>query len=124
MNLTIYNAENSRSARVGKVKVNINKSGLVSISSAACEMMGIEPDDRIILAEDQDNPGSWYIAKHESGIPCRKPKSDKQKILIFSLASVAKRILADVDKRSLSFAITNEPKDNDGTILYPINTSA
>lgn len=124
MNLKIYNADNSKNARVGKVKLNLNRSGLVSISSAACDMIGITPGDKLIMAEDVDNPGAWYIGKHESGIACRKPKNEKQKILIFSLASVTKQVLASSDKRSMSYAIGSEPRDNEGTLLYPIITTA
>jgi hypothetical protein len=124
MNLNIYNAANSKNARVGKVKLNLNKSGLVSISSAACEMIGIEPGDKLILAENMDQPGAWFIAKHESGIPCRKPKNEKQRILIFSIAQATKKILADKDVRSMSFAIGTEPTEEEGTKLYPILMAA
>lgn len=124
MNLRIYNADSSRSARVGKVKVNVNKSGLVCISHAACELMEVEAGDKIIIAEDIDAPGTWYIGKDESGIPCRKPNNEKQRILIFSLASVTKQILADQERRSVSFAIGTETREHEGTVLFPILTAA
>ena len=121
MALKIYNASASK-ARSGKATVNIApKSGLISISKAAAEIMKIKAKDKLILAQDDQNPKDWYLAIHDSGFSARGDDGR----LFFNSCAIAKSFCDSigVDYPS-SYLIGKKPTKIDGLDCWPIFVSS
>ena len=58
--------------RTGLPRISFEKNGLISLNKHAVELMGLMIADKLSIAQDEDNPGDWYIFKDsEEGFTLR-----------------------------------------------------
>lgn len=69
-----------------KARVSFAKSGKISFSKAACELMGLKKADKLSLAQDDAHPDKWYFFKDEAGFALLEIKAGG--ILLFHKALV------------------------------------
>jgi hypothetical protein len=49
--------------RNGSPKINFGKSGTITINRFAAKLMELNADDKITIAQDEDDPANWYLFK-------------------------------------------------------------
>jgi len=122
MKLKVYSAENSMNVITGKAMIRINrKAGLFTFSKAAKEMIDLKLNDKVLIAQDEENPTDFYI--HEtaspSGFPLRAKTDDYG--LSFNCSKLANTILPRADIKAVSYLVS-AGHNIDGLIYHPIIT--
>ena len=126
MNLKIYNTTNSRRVPQGKPFIRVHrKSGVINISKAAHEAVGITTG--VEMLQDQDHPCDWYIRASDApeAIPTRRSPSG---VVYFNSAEIA-RIMGEslpgefLGKASIKIPVAPQPVDDDSQ-LYALLTKA
>jgi len=131
MELNRYNQTSVLQTRTnGKCTLRINKSGVLSISGKAAEMMDLHESDCIELVNDKSSPEDWYLVKStpEIGFKLRN-QTGKAKQLLLNSAGLANELFKILpkelaDKKSILFFISKSSVDVDGETLWPILTSS
>lgn len=123
MKLKIYNSENSKNTHSGKATIRIaRKSGLFSLSKTAGEKMGLVRNDRVIIVEDEENPGNFYLHKTSdpSGFALRFKTENSG--LSWNCSKLANIILASKLIKSVSYTVGNA-QEIDGMPYHLIITA-
>jgi hypothetical protein len=71
-------------ATVKLPKISFGKAGIISFNKAACQILELNPGDKIALAQDEDDLANWYIFKHPDGYELRGKDFDKIGSLTFN----------------------------------------
>lgn len=74
MKLKIYNQQNSKISLPSKPTVRVHcPSGIISLSKAACHLIGLRNGDKLIIVQDEDSPEDFFIHKttHPEGFTVR-----------------------------------------------------
>lgn len=126
MKLKTFNAENASLKRSGKPTIRVNrKSGVLSLSTSALELMDLKQGSEIELSQDEDSPADWYIHKSHSGngfkIKCRLRNAQIQSTY---LARKILDCLKQPDMQSARFLISREPVEIEGLTCWLIITSS
>lgn len=110
--------------------INFNCKGLISFSSRAVEMIGIEDGDYLQFAQDSDRPRDWYIMKSEdkTGYQMRQRKEVNNKTMKFYCKPLSTSFIKSLDM-SGSLSVNCKISQNyvvleNGEIAYPIITSS
>jgi len=94
MKLTVFNNESFPKGSFGRSgaspAISMGKAGNICINSGAAERLGLQHEDKISFAQDEEDPANWYVFKDDNGYPCRL-HSDK-KSLVFSHGQMVRSI--------------------------------
>lgn len=98
MKLKSYNPETLPVSSKGKPAMYLNsKAGMLHISAAAAEKLGLKEGDFIELSQDEDEPQDWYLSKTKKGFGLRnKKKGSAEQGLIFNNTALTKLIFESV----------------------------
>lgn len=126
MKLKIY--DSTKHSRKHKASLNFAPNGLITISSGAMRQLGFSIGDKVLICQDEDEPGDWYIGKHEVGVAIRAAYTDKSEVIrgIFNHTPAVRDIAKHVGQEEKSFTLlvgTTSTEAND-MILFPILTSS
>jgi len=133
MNLKIYSEDNCRLVRQGISTIRFQRAGCIGFSKAAVEAFSLKEKDRVLFAQDENNPRDWFVIKDsktagKSGFVLRKNSASAG--LNCNCASVCKKLFESLkDKivpntKSIGFRLSVNPEINDGNEYYAIITSA
>lgn len=125
MRLKVYNEANSKSVTIGKRTIRFNrKAGLISLSKAATETIGLKGGDKVVIINDEERPNDWYICKtdDENGFAVRAKAETGS--ADFNCTSVVKRVFEtmDIHDMAVGYVVAPEPEKVDGMELYAIIT--
>lgn len=123
MKLVIYNKKNSMSGtRTGERTIGFNrKTGMIYLSRMLADEMKLEEDDKIILANDEDQK-AWYICKtkEDEGFNIKNDKGG----IRFTNKYLVKKVLNSLKTESnATFLVAKDITEADGLMLYRIITS-
>jgi len=126
MKLKEYNAENSKNIVVGAPYIRVvRKSGTISFSKGAIDLMGIGNNSAAVVSNDEDSPRDWYVCITTSYEPAFKIRYKTAPIgAMFNCSKIAKNLLDAVGEfKSASLKISKEPISVNGTTYFLIITS-
>lgn len=117
MKLKSYNATNCQ-ARILGTFVTISKSGMLSISSEACRLIGIKDNTKVEFFQDEESPEDWYIglSKAEGAFHIRA--KEKNGVYCIQNAFLARTIRDSIkfsESGSARFMISKEFEQGGGT---------
>lgn len=97
----------------GGATISISRSGLITLSIVAAEIMGIKPGDEICLFQDAESPTDWYVRKEDNGLKLRqsnelKPLQTNSKMLTGDIIDSLPGCATDV-RRTYSMMVSNSP---------------
>ncbi len=128
MKLKSYNPETLPVSSKGKPAMYLNsKAGILHISAAAAEKLGLKEGDFIELSQDEDEPQDWYLSKTKKGFGLRnKKKGSAEQGLIFSNKALTKLIFESVeyDQKSGRCLFGAEPVTLKNVDYWPIITAS
>lgn len=123
MKLKVFNQHNSKAAKSGERKIHFSKkSGLIGISKTATEELGIKEGDKLLLAQDEENPCDWFLAKttDDEGFALRLKSGSSA----FNCSSLVSRVLDSLKiEQSAGFYNAKNPQKIEGKEYYLILTS-
>ncbi len=106
--------------------VTVNIKGTVLFSQAFCSEIGLKKGDRVLIHQDYESPGDWYIEKTDSekGLPlCFYAKSG---VVSLSSVKIVRELLKSTmgeDAEKGKFQVLTRPyMHNKTTPLYRILT--
>jgi hypothetical protein len=129
MKLTEFNASNSSAVRPERPPViRVNKrAGLISLSKAAVELLGVSVGNGVVFLQDEDSPRDWFICKSNTDVSFVLRTSDKKKQFDFNSSVLAKKILSSLQVReeyiSCGFMIQKKAVEIDGQKYFLIITA-
>jgi hypothetical protein len=94
MKLKIYNRDNCYSAGgkngASKPEIHFNHQGNISLSTAATKLINLQPGEKLIIAQDEENPDDWYIipTQDPSAFNARFDKGNETNVKIQSASLV------------------------------------
>lgn len=106
MKLKEFNSENTVNVRGGgklipAIGINL-KVGLFNISKAACELIDLKNNDQVVIHQDQEDKGNWYIEKVKAkGFIVRNKEAITSGVL-FNNTTLARAIGESVDFKGKS----------------------
>lgn len=125
MRLFIYNKENTISTytRGGERTIRINRTnGVVYFSRILADMLKLKDNERVVFANDEDNPKDWYLSKtnDENGFLVKNEKTGVR----FISTSLCNKILDSVKIQSnATFLVANKPINDNGATFFKIIVS-
>lgn len=125
MKIKIYNEANSKSVMMGKRTIRFNrKAGLISLSKAATETIGLKAGDKVFVINDEERPKDWYVCKtdDENGFTVRTKEDTGS--ADFNCTSVVKHIFETlgIHDAAVGYLVAPESEEVDGMELYAIIT--
>lgn len=129
MKLKTFSPANARIAKRGVAFISINFTvGTVSINTVAAEMMGFQPFDCVVFAQNEDEPKEWFVRKcanKEDGFALRKHKNSANNHLVFNAISITERIKESVacNKVSSRCNIGTEPTQEGEFVWWELITA-
>lgn len=104
-----------------KMSVNINFRGPICLSEQLTKATGYTENDKLLLAQSNENPKDWYITSHESGSTARMTKGR----IVFNNSNAVRLLheCLEIDY-STSFKVAKEPVEIDGLVCWPIFVSS
>lgn len=127
MELIIYNKVNTGTQIEGKRSINMNLSnGNVSFSKAALNEMDLQPFDKVIFAQDGKNKKNWFVAKADNADEnafslSEVGKNKDTKTTLFRSKGLIRKLLAEFkQEKNISFLISKEYKEVEGTKFYQL----
>lgn len=126
MKLLIYNKGNSLSttARVGERSIGLSRSnGMIYLSKVLATEIGLSDDDKIILANDEEDKKGWYLCKtnDELGFSFKNDKGGFRIINKFLVNKILNSLKIDT---SATFLVGKDPLEVDDLRFYRIITSS
>lgn len=128
MKLKEFNAENTIS-RVGSSYMSFNtKSGVINFNKNACDHIGLQAGDSLILHQDEEDCESWFIEKatdeHCVGFSLRG--KDIKNGLAFNNATLARALADSLNYRDQSgkILIASQPTEFENRTLYGLLTAS
>lgn len=124
MKLFIYNKENSVSSvsRSGERTIRVNRSnGVVYISKALSEALGLKENEKLLFANDEENPKDWYLCK-TNDINGFSLKIDKSGVRFMNKYLSTKILDSAKVEDSATFFVSKEPLSNNEVLFYKIIT--
>jgi hypothetical protein len=111
----IYDATSCGTKNSLTPTVHFGKSGLISFSRGALNLIGLQPGDKIKFFQSKKSPKEWYLAKVENeGFTLRKAYDKKSKTLMLNNAFTVKSIMNALNlSKGTNVKIGSEP-DEDG----------
>lgn len=106
------------------------KAGTFCINKAACELIGLVPDDRVLLGSDPDFPENWFIhpcGKNQDNAFLLRSKKEISSGLLFNSCQLAKIFFKELKldgEKSITLPIGTEPVKNKTDMFWPIITKA
>lgn len=121
MKLITFDVKNSSSKRENKSYIKFNANGVIYISKAAAEKIGISAGNQLYIAQDEDSPNDWYLVVGKDGFMVR---TNKGGVMEFSSVHICRSIISafDIKSKSVSFDLATEKADNDQFEMYAILT--
>lgn len=126
MNLQFYDKKNA----FGRVRDDLNpiikiipKMGFITLNHRACELLVIEPGQRVVLAQDESSPKEWYIAKTDSlaGFTLRSyPKSRTLHLQSTTIVDLILKSLDIQERKRITFQLANKPTVTKDHLLFAI----
>lgn len=75
-------------------RISFAKSGVISINAAAVKNLGLSPENKISLAQDEDQPENWVLfIDEENGFSTRGKDFEKTGCLCFNHSALVKSIV-------------------------------
>lgn len=112
MKLIEYNALNSMAVRKGKPTVGINRSsGVIRLSGAAANAIGLKAGDYIKILQDEENPNDFFICKTTAEVGFKLRSNSSSTGLMTNCVTVCVKMLesAKTDDKAL-FNLIPEPQ--------------
>lgn len=113
MKLTQFNSETlPLYGRTRLPRVSFIRSGNISLNGAAIELMQLKPECKLAIAQDQDNPGDWYIFEDDKGFKVRSKDIKKTGQMIFSHKELVTTFVTCFGlnmNKTYSFLLAGEP---------------
>ncbi|WP_372648232.1 hypothetical protein [Draconibacterium sp.] len=112
----------------GSIHITFNKKGVISFSKSASDLLNLKDGDRIVLHQDEENRGDWYLEKteDENGFKLHK-KSNKDNRVCFGrkilCQTIAKSLGVTADTTFIMHVLKN-PKRLQGLVLYELKNSS
>lgn len=110
----------------GEPRIRVDTSGYISFNRKASELLKLTDKSRILLFQDDVQPGDWFIVPADAdptGFTVRK--YGKTISYVFNSSSLAKLILKSlsIDDRAVSFRIQPAHQEIEGYKAFLIITS-
>lgn len=123
MSFKVYNPKTTVSApRKREAFISVSgKSGMISISIAAGEKMGLSLSSCVEFLQDETKPKDWYLRLHENGFLLRQLKG-REKIFCLQHSVIARDILASIKVEKNTVRMFLGDADENG--LFPIITNS
>lgn len=115
MHLTYFSAKTLPPGNQGckadrRPRIRFDKTGLITINGHACTAMGLKAGDKIIIAQDVDEPHKWYIFKDEQGFTVRLLHNKKDHGFNHSVfITIFREAMSIVDPKGFSYTIDSKP---------------
>lgn len=126
MKLFIYNKENSitTTAKCGNRTVRINRSnGVIYLSRMLANSLSFRSGEKLIIANDEDNPKDWYLGKTNDGNGFDL-KNDKGGVRFINKYLALKILDSAKVEANSTFLVAKEPINSDGLLFYKIIISS
>ena len=109
MNLKQFDTTNTVT-RMTKPYIRVNSKGVFMINATAAQKIGLQPNDHIVLHQDEDREADWYLEKveHDTGFKVRKNSASSS--LLFNSCDLRNKIIDSLDALF------------DGTLTLPLGT--
>ena len=120
MNLTTYNTLNTPSSAYGKPCVNFDSSGVIRISKALAEMVGVEHGTRVEICHNDDEPGDWYLNITTADTAFEVRERGLKKNLIFNSKGLAMKVINSIDSKAktITFQVSRAPMVIEGVSYW------
>lgn len=125
MKLKIFNQNNLPVIAKGKPTIRLSlPSGLVTISPAAGEVLGLTDRSHVELCQNEEAPYDWYIhvIKSPPGFPLRRKAPGSG--FCFNCTSIVKRFFGEINFQgsACSFLVSKTPENVSGEKYWYIIT--
>lgn len=106
MKLKEFNTENTVTTRNGVASIGVNtKTGLFNLNKQAKELTGLKNGDQIVLLQDEDDPGCWYLQKvKDKGFEIRE-KGNVTAGLLFNNTALSRALAEGLGKTETAFKV-------------------
>ena len=126
MKLLIYNKENSlsTSSRARERSIGLSRNnGMIYLSKVLATEIGLSDEDKIVLANDEDDKKVWYLCKtnDELGFSFRNDKGGIRFVNKFLVNKILNGLKIETNA---TFLVAKEPLAVNGEKFYRIITSS
>lgn len=124
MRLKKYTPDTVGKQKRGEAFVKMNVVGLITFSTRAGEMIGLEKGMRIEFCRDEDRPHDWYIHITKADEGFKVWQNGSSKLLAINSAGMVREIFSDIDmlERKATFQISAYPVELNGEKFWKIIT--
>lgn len=124
MRLKKYTSDTVGKQKRGEAFVKLNVVGLITFSTRAGEMIGLEKGMRIEFCRDEDRPHDWYIHITKADEGFKVWQNESSKLLAINSAGMVREIFSDIDmlERKATFQISAYPVELNGEKFWRIIT--
>lgn len=124
MRLKKYTPDTVGKQKRGEAFVKLNVVGLITFSTRAGEMIGLEKGMRIEFCRDEDRPHDWYIHITKADEGFKVWQNGSSKLLAINSAGMVREIFSDIDmlERKATFQISAYPVELNGEKFWKIIT--
>jgi hypothetical protein len=124
MRLKKYTPDTVGKQKRGEASIRMNLRGLISFSSLAGDLTGIEHGARLEFCRDEDRPYDWYIhvTRADEGFKVWQNRSSGT--LLVNSAGMVREIFSDIDmlETRATFMISAYPVELNGEKFWRIIT--
>ena len=124
MRLKKYTPDTVGKQKRGEAFVKLNVVGLITFSTRAGEMIGLEKGMRIEFCRDEDRPHDWYIHITKADEGFKVWQNGSSKLLAINSAGMVREVFSDIDTvvSRETFMIDSCPVELNGEKFWKIIT--
>lgn len=111
--------------RIGENLIRLNKvTGCITISKRACEIIGLQGNDKVEFFQDEKKPTDWFITKTSSGSGFTVRKLTSGPGVAFNNTTSCRRIMDSngVQEKTIAYRIGADPIQEEGMDLFALIT--
>ena len=124
MRLKKYTPDTVGKQKRGEAFVKMNAVGLITFSTRARDMIGLDRGMRIEFCRDEDRPHDWYIHITKADEGFKVWQNGSSKLLAVNSAGMVREIFSDIDmlESKAAFMISAYPVELNGEKFWRIMT--
>lgn len=124
MRLKKYTPDTIGKQKKGEMFVRMTLGGLISFSTQAGKLIGLEKEGRIEFCRDEDRPHDWYLHIAKSGKGFKVWQTRESGMFNINSVGMVREIFSDIDmlESKALFLISNYPVELNGEKFWRIIT--
>lgn len=124
MRLKKYTPDTVGKQKRGEAFIKMDAVGLITFSTRARDMIGLDKGMRIEFCRDEDRPYDWYIHITKADEGFKVWQNGSSKLLAVNSAGMVREIFSDIDtvESRETFMISNRPVELNGEKFWKIIT--